>query len=63
MEARFWFAGSWFLAPFLAVPGGEVREKRGLVYSVASFRSGYADAGMLGVYAGTLPDKAIRRSK
>jgi predicted Zn-dependent peptidase len=36
----------------------EVREKRGLVYSVASFRSGYADAGMLGVYAGTLPDKA-----
>jgi len=36
----------------------EVREKRGLVYSVASFRSGYSDAGMLGVYAGTMPDKA-----
>jgi len=36
----------------------EVREKRGLVYSVASFRSGYSDAGMFGVYAGTMPDKA-----
>ncbi len=36
----------------------EVREKRGLVYSVASFRSGYSDTGMFGVYAGTMPDKA-----
>lgn len=36
----------------------EVREKRGLVYSVHSFRSGYTDAGMFGVYAGSMPDKA-----
>ena len=36
----------------------EVRENRGLVYSVHSFRSGYSDAGMFGVYAGTMPDKA-----
>ena len=36
----------------------EVREKRGLVYSVHSFRSGYSDAGMFGLYAGTMPDKA-----
>ncbi len=36
----------------------EVREKRGLVYSVHTFRSGYSDAGMFGVYAGTMPDKA-----
>ncbi len=36
----------------------EVRENRGLAYSVASFRSGYSDAGMFGVYAGTLPEKA-----
>lgn len=36
----------------------EVREKRGLVYSVHTFRSGYSDAGMFGIYAGTMPDKA-----
>lgn len=36
----------------------EVREKRGLAYSVATFRSGYSDAGVLGVYAGTHPDRA-----
>ena len=33
----------------------EVREKRGLAYSVYSFRAGFADAGVLGVYAGTAP--------
>ena len=33
----------------------EVREKRGLAYSVYSFRAGFADAGVLGIYAGTAP--------
>jgi len=36
----------------------EVREKRGLAYSVFTFGSAYADAGMVGVYAGCLPKKA-----
>jgi predicted Zn-dependent peptidase len=36
----------------------EVRERRGLAYSVGTFGSAYADAGMVGVYAGTLPQKA-----
>ncbi|NEA37462.1 pitrilysin family protein [Streptomyces sp. SID13031] len=36
----------------------EVREKRGLAYSVFSFGSAYADSGMVGVYAGCLPKKA-----
>ncbi|WP_425406417.1 M16 family metallopeptidase [Hwanghaeella sp.] len=31
----------------------EVREKRGLVYSVYSFSSVYSDAGLFGIYAGT----------
>lgn len=35
----------------------EVREKRGLAYSVYSFASSYADAGMFGVYAGCAPGK------
>jgi predicted Zn-dependent peptidase len=35
----------------------EVREKRGLAYAVYSFASNYTDAGMMGVYAGCLPDK------
>ena len=35
----------------------EVREKRGLAYAVYSFASNYADAGMVGVYAGCLPSK------
>jgi len=33
----------------------EIREKRGLAYSVYSFLSTYADAGLLGVYAATEP--------
>jgi predicted Zn-dependent peptidase len=33
----------------------EIREKRGLAYSVYSYRSGFQDAGELGVYAGTAP--------
>jgi predicted Zn-dependent peptidase len=31
----------------------EIREKRGLVYSIQSFHSGFADCGVFGVYAGT----------
>jgi predicted Zn-dependent peptidase len=33
----------------------EIREKRGLVYSVYSFLSTYMDAGLLGIYAATEP--------
>jgi len=36
----------------------EVREKRGLAYSVYSFSSQHADSGIWGVYAGCLPAKA-----
>lgn len=36
----------------------EVREKRGLAYSVYSFAPGYSDAGMFGMYAGCTPGKA-----
>ena len=35
----------------------EIREKRGLAYSVYSFSSRYADTGLFGVYAGCLPAK------
>ncbi|MCU0265704.1 MAG: insulinase family protein [Actinomycetia bacterium] len=35
----------------------EVREKRGLAYSVYSFHAQYADAGLFGVYAGCLPNR------
>lgn len=41
----------------------EVREKRGLAYSVYAFTSSYADAGELGVYLGCAPgrvDEALR---
>ena len=31
----------------------EIREKRGLAYSVSAFASGYQDVGLLGIYAGT----------
>jgi predicted Zn-dependent peptidase len=34
----------------------EVREKRGLAYSVYSYASHYADTGQIGVYVGTRPD-------
>jgi predicted Zn-dependent peptidase len=34
----------------------EVREKRGLAYSVGSYAIGYADAGQVGVYVGTRED-------
>jgi predicted Zn-dependent peptidase len=36
----------------------EVREKRGLAYSVYSFSAQHAETGMWGVYAGCLPSKA-----
>src|SRR5581483_9431874 len=36
----------------------EIRERRGLAYSVYSFTSNYTDGGLLGVYAGCHPDKA-----
>ncbi len=37
-----------------------VRERRGLVYSIFSMLSLYHDAGSLAVYAGTAPDKAAQ---
>ncbi len=36
----------------------KIREERGLVYAVYSFRSPFADAGAYGVYAGTTPTQA-----
>jgi predicted Zn-dependent peptidase len=35
----------------------EIREKRGLAYSVYSFAGSYADAGIMGLYAGCTPKK------
>lgn len=35
----------------------EVREKRGLAYSVYSYAQGFTDAGMFGIYVGCLPGK------
>ena len=36
----------------------EVREKRGLAYTVQAFNSAYEDTGILGIYAATAEDKA-----
>ena len=36
----------------------EVREKRGLAYSVYSYAQSFADTGIVGLYAGCLPSKA-----
>lgn len=36
----------------------EIRERRGLAYSVYSFSSGFTDAGLFGVYVGCQPDRA-----
>lgn len=36
----------------------EIREKRGLAYSVYSFLSAYSDSGALGIYLGVAPDRA-----
>lgn len=35
----------------------EVREKRGLAYAVYSFTGSYRDAGQIGLYVGTKPDR------
>lgn len=35
----------------------EVREKRGLAYSVYSYTSGFADCGLFGIYAGCRPSQ------
>src|SRR5699024_4445305 len=35
----------------------EIREKRGLCYSVYSYHSSYRDSGMLTIYAGTAHDR------
>ncbi len=35
----------------------EIREKRGLVYSISSFHSSYQDSGQFAIYAGTGPEK------
>lgn len=53
----------WALSVLSAALGGgmssrlfqEVREKRGLAYSVYSYASGFADCGLFGVYAGCRP--------
>jgi predicted Zn-dependent peptidase len=36
----------------------EIREKRGLVYSVFSYRAAYVESGALAIYAGTAPARA-----
>jgi predicted Zn-dependent peptidase len=36
----------------------EIREQRGLVYAVYSYRSAYLESGALAVYAGTAPSRA-----
>ncbi len=36
----------------------EIREKRGLVYSVFSYRAAYVESGALAIYAGTAPGRA-----
>ena len=41
----------------------EIRENRGLAYSVYSFYSAYLDTGMLGVYAGVEPQQAVETSR
>ena len=38
----------------------EIREKRGLAYSVYSFAASYSDAGVVGLYAGCSPKKATQ---
>lgn len=37
----------------------EIRERRGLAYSVFSFASSYVDGGLFGVYAGTAPAHVV----
>jgi predicted Zn-dependent peptidase len=37
----------------------EIRERRGLVYSIYSFAHGYRDGGLFGIYAGTGEDEVV----
>jgi predicted Zn-dependent peptidase len=37
----------------------QIREKRGLVYTIYSFAHGYRDSGVFGVYAGTGPEEVV----
>ena len=41
----------------------EIREKRGLAYSVYSFNQGYSDGAVFGLYAGCSPAKAQEVTK
>ena len=41
----------------------EIREKRGLAYSVYSFVNSHVDAGMLGIYAGIAPENVLETLK
>lgn len=41
----------------------EIRENRGLAYSVYSFVSAYIDTGLLGVYAGVEPSRTIETTR
>jgi predicted Zn-dependent peptidase len=41
----------------------EVREKRGLAYSVYSFISSHGDTGMFGVYLGVAPNRALEATR
>lgn len=38
----------------------EIREKRGLAYSVYCYQQSYSETGYFGLYAGTAPDKAAQ---
>ena len=40
----------------------EVREQRGLAYTVSASPAHYPDAGQIGLYVGTRPDNVARRS-
>jgi len=64
-EGRPYTADSYYTAQMLAaiIGGGmssrlfqEVREKRGLCYSIYAFHWGFSDTGMFGVHAATGPD-------
>ena len=41
----------------------EVREKRGLAYSVYSYRAAFDETGCLAVYAGTAPERVARDAR
>lgn len=41
----------------------EIREKRGLVYTVYSFFSPFMDSGIFGIYAGTLGPHQIQEQR